>query len=98
MFIFCVIVLSETDLLSVPRDQLCVSRASRFSLLPLAMCRLVTAQPGLSSQLAEWCLQLTRHKEVGPAYAEVLASCLQVFRYSSHWQEASVWGRLVPVK
>merc|ERR1712013_145034 len=40
VFNLAVIVLTETDSLVVPRDQICVSRASRLSLLSLSTCRL----------------------------------------------------------
>lgn len=98
IFNFAVILLSETDLLAIPRDQLCVSRASRLSLLPLSLCRLLTVSPGLSAQLAEWSYQMSRHKVLTQAQRDQFSSCLVVFKYSKHWQEASVWGRLVPSK
>jgi len=98
IFNFAVILLSETDLLAIPRDQLCVSRAARVSLLPLSLCRLLSVSPGLSAQLAEWSFQMSRHKELPQNQRDQFSSCLVVFKYSKHWQEASVWGRLVPTK
>jgi len=95
VFNLTVIVLTETDSLVVPRDQICVSRASRLSLLSLSTCRLATLHPGMAGQVAEWCLQLSRHKEVASPHKESLVEALKVFKYSTNWQEASMWGKLV---
>jgi len=95
VFNLAVIVLTETDSLVVPRDQVCVSRASRLSLLSLSTCRLACQHPGMAGQVAEWCLQLSRHKEVSSPHKEILQGTLQVFKYSSTWHEASMWGKLV---
>eukprot|EP00092_Neocalanus_flemingeri_P036633 GFUD01039886.1.p1 GENE.GFUD01039886.1~~GFUD01039886.1.p1 ORF type:complete len:1196 (+),score=396.15 GFUD01039886.1:57-3644(+) len=95
VFNLAIIVLTETDSLVVPRDQICVSRASRLSLLSLSTCRLATMHPGMAGQVAEWCLQLSRHKEVASPHKESLLAVLKVFKYSTTWQEASMWGRLV---
>jgi len=95
VFNLTIIVLTETDSLVVPRDQICVSRASRLSLLSLSTCRLASQHPGMAGQVAEWCLQLSRHAEVGSPHKESLLGAMKVFKYSSNWQEASMWGKLV---
>jgi len=95
VFNLAIIVLTETDSLVVPRDQICVSRASRLSLLSLSTCRLASQHPGMAGQVAEWCLQLSRHQEVGSPHKESLLGAMKVFKYSPNWQEASMWGKLV---
>lgn len=95
VFNLTIIVLTETDSLVVPRDQICVSRASRLSLMSLSTCRLASQHPGMAGQVAEWCLQLSRHAEVGSPHKESLLGAMKVFKYSTNWQEASMWGKLV---
>jgi len=95
VFNLAVIVLTETDSLVVPRDQICVSRASRLSLLSLSTCRLACQYPGMAGQVAEWCLQLSKNEEVISPHKEGLLGTMKVFKYSSNWHEASMWGKLV---
>merc|ERR1719158_1898218 len=95
VFNLAVIVLTETDSLVVPRDQICVSRASRLSLLSLSICRLACQHPGMAGQVAEWCLQLSKNQEVTSPHKEGLQGALKVFKYSPNWNEASMWGKLV---
>ena len=80
---------------AVPRDQICESRASRLSLLLLSTSRLATLHRGMAGQVVEWCLQLSRHKEVGSPHKESLVEALKVFKYSTNWPEDSMWGKLV---
>jgi len=95
VFNLAIIAMTETDSLLIPRDQICVSRASRLSALSLATCRLANHYPGLAGQLAEWCLQVSRHDEVVSPHKEGLRAATRVFKHSSNWQEASMWGKLV---
>ena len=79
----------------LPRDQICVSRASRLNLLSLSISRLSTEYPELAGQLAEWCSQISKHKEIGSPFNEHFYAVLKVFRYSTNWHEASMWGKIM---
>ena len=58
IFSITVILLTETDTFSTHKDDLCVARSTRQSLLPLAMHRLSSGTAGLSGQLADWTIRL----------------------------------------
>jgi len=94
VFILAVVVFTGTETLCIPRDQLCISRSMRHSLLPAAIFRLCTTASGLSGQIADWCLRLSK-KNLTNNISDCMLNCLPVFKFADNWQEAFMWGRIV---
>ena len=98
VFSLAVIVTTETDSLLVSRDRLTVSCTTRLGLLPLAVSRLCLQQANISGQLADWTYQLANNSLVPDTFRQTLRQTSRVFKCSSNWQEASMWGKLVMMK
>ena len=98
VFSLAVIVTTETDSLLVSRDRLTVSCTTRLGLLALAVSRLCLQQANISGQLADWTYQLANNSLVPDTFRQALRQTSRVFKCSSNWQEASMWGKLVMMK
>ena len=98
VFALAVITITETESLLASRDLLTVSSSTRQRLVPLAASRLCLQQSNISGQLADWTYQLANNSLVPEDFRQTLRRTSKLFKCSSNWSEASMWGRLVMVK
>ena len=99
VFSLAVIIMTETDSLLLARQELSESSsAGRLALLPLAVSRLCLHQPNISGPLSDWTFQLVNNPLTPENYRAALRLCCKLFKYSTNWPEASMWGKLVMMK
>ena len=98
VFSLAVIIMTETDSLLLARQDLSVSCEARLDLLPLAVCRLCLHQPNISGPLSDWTFQLVNNCLTPENYRAALRQTSKLFKYSTNWPEASMWGKLVMMK
>ena len=99
VFSLAVIVMTETDSLLLTRQDLSsASCEARLGLLPLAVCRLCLHQPNISGPLSDWTFQLLNNGLTPENYRAALRETSKLFKYSTNWPEATMWGKLVMMK
>jgi len=94
VFNVAVVVLTGTETICIPRDQLCISRSARQLLLPSALSRICSSTPAICGQLSDWILRLSK-KGLPNNISECMVDCLPVFKQAENWREALMWGRIV---
>ena len=96
VFSLAVIIMTETESLLLSRQDLSLtSSTARLALLPLAVCRLCLHQPNISGPLSDWTFHLVTNPLTPDNYRPALRLTSKLFKYSTHWPEASMWGKLV---